>query len=181
MSRFLPALRARLAVALCAALWLPAFADDGHGHGEAPAAEAAASPRMSARSELFELVGVAEKGQLVIYLDRFATNEPVKGAKVEFEAGSEKGVAAERADGAYAAPIKALEGAEAVALSFTVTAGADVDLLAGELSMPAAHDDHAAEEPAWRHWIPYVAMALALLALAAFERKRRARRTEKQA
>ena len=42
-------------------------------------AQADAAPRGGAASDKFELVAVAQGGELVIYLDRFATNEPVRG------------------------------------------------------------------------------------------------------
>ena len=73
----------------------PARAGPGHDHGDAPAAAAgSASPRVSAHSDVFKLVGVVDKGQMTIYLDRYATNEPVTDAKIEVETGSVKGVAA---------------------------------------------------------------------------------------
>ena len=62
---------------------LPAFAEEGHDHGnEAAVEQGAASPRFEAHSDLFELVGIAENGQLTVYLDRYAPNEPVVDAKV---------------------------------------------------------------------------------------------------
>lgn len=43
------------------------------------------APRAEAVSELYELVAMARAGELVIYLDRFATNEQVDGATIEVE------------------------------------------------------------------------------------------------
>ena len=66
----------------------PVWAGGGHEHGDGPpAASSTASPRVSSHSDLFELVGVVEKGEMKIYLDRYATNEPVTDAKIEVEAG----------------------------------------------------------------------------------------------
>ena len=80
----------------------PAWAGPGHDHGDAPAAAAGtASPRFTSHSDLFELVGIVEGGELKIYLDRYATNEPVTDAKIEVEVGSIKAVAAAQADGSY--------------------------------------------------------------------------------
>ncbi|MES2912759.1 MAG: hypothetical protein V4718_15280, partial [Pseudomonadota bacterium] len=66
---------------MLAAMALTGIASEGHDHGEAAAAAAApATPRFSAHSDLFELVGILSKGQMVVYLDRYASNEPVTGA-----------------------------------------------------------------------------------------------------
>ena len=43
------------------------------------------APRAEAVSEHYELVAIARGGELVIYLDRFATNESVDGASIEVE------------------------------------------------------------------------------------------------
>ena len=65
----------------------PAWAAGGHDHGdEAPAAASSTvSPRISSHSDLFELVGVVENGEMKIYLDRYASNEPVTDAKIEVD------------------------------------------------------------------------------------------------
>lgn len=81
-----------------------ALAHGGEDHGDAAAAPALASetgPRAAAASEDFELVAVAQGGQLLIYLDRFATNEPVAGAEIEIESGAFKAVATAVAPGVY--------------------------------------------------------------------------------
>ena len=78
--------------ALCAAA-LASFsgggsllAHEGHDHdAPPPAAIANLAPRAEAVSELYELVAIARAGELVIYLDRFATNESVDGASIEVE------------------------------------------------------------------------------------------------
>ncbi len=77
---------ARFAAAMVAAIVIStslALAGPGHDHGPAPAAATApASPRVTASSDAFELVGIVEGEVLVVYLDRFATNEPVTGATI---------------------------------------------------------------------------------------------------
>lgn len=171
--------RAVLATLLCAAaLSMPAAlraAGDGHDHGPEPAAAGAASPRVEAHSDLFELVGVVDKGEMTVYLDRYATNEPVVGARIEFEAGSIKGVAQPRPDGTYLAKFDALAKPGQLALSFTVTAGADTDILAGELSLGEAHDPHEDAGRPWARWATYAALTLAVLALAAALLRQRAK------
>lgn len=151
----------------------PAFADEGHSHDAAPGgAESQASPRVQAHSDLFELVGIVEKGQMTVYLDRYATNEPVTSARIEFESGAQKGVAAAQPDGTYLIKFDALSKPGELPFSFTVTAGPDTDLLAGELHLEDPHaQDEAATRP-WARWAGIAAVALAALAVAAYVRRR---------
>ena len=93
-------------------------------------------PRIEARSESYELVASLEAGQLVIVVDRYETNEPVLGARLEVESGAHKAVAAFRPDsGDYAATDAALLEALAApgehALVFTLATDNDADLLDG--------------------------------------------------
>jgi hypothetical protein len=159
-----------------------AYAGEGHDHGDAaPVATGAGSPRVSSHSDLFELVGIVDAGAMTIYIDRHATNEPVTGAKVEVEAGAAKGVATPQPDGTYRFEHAVFKEASTLAVSFTVVAGSDSDLLAGDLTLTDAHaghdDDHAARP--WLRWAAYAAGALALLVVAAVlvRRSRRAGRS----
>ena len=140
------------------------IASEGHDHGEGAAAAAeTASPRISAHSDLFELLGIVSKGQMVVYLDRYTSNEPVTGARIEFETGEAKGIAAPQADGTYLLKLGTLGKPGDTAFSFTVTAGTDTDLLAGELSIADAHDSHG--EAGSRPWLRLMAWAMAAVAL----------------
>lgn len=107
-----------------------AWAADGHDHGdEAPAAASGtASPRISSHSDLFELVGVVENGEMKIYLDRYASNDPVTDAKIEVEAGAAKGSAAPQPDGSYSFKHEVLDQPGTLPVSFVVAAGQDTDL-----------------------------------------------------
>lgn len=152
---------------LVAAAGISAFADDGHGHGDAaPAAGGTASPRMSAHSDLFELVGVVDKGQMTVYLDRYATNEPVTGARIEYESGSNKGTAQPQADGTYLVKFDALTKPGELPFSFTVTAGPDTDLLSGDLHLEDPHAADAQNGSPLRRWLVGAAAAVAALAFA---------------
>ena len=147
----------------------PVLAGPGHDHGDAPAAAVGtASPRVSAHSDLFELVGTVDGSELKIHLDRYATNEPVTDAKIEVEVGSIKAVAAAQADGSYSFKNDVLTKPADLAISFTVLAGKDTDLLAGDLKIGPPVDDHAHDHSAkpWLRWAAYAGGAL-LLALAA--------------
>lgn len=160
---------------LCLAFGV-AVADDGHGHGDAaPAAGGTASPRMAAHSDLFELVGVVDDGQMTVYLDRYATNEPVVGAAIEYESGSNKGGAQPQPDGTYLVKFDALAKTGELPFSFTVTAGADTDLLAGELHLEDTHGVEPEETRSWASWLGGAAGVAAALAVAIALRRKQSR------
>jgi hypothetical protein len=155
-----------------------AWAGEGHDHGEAPtAATGTAAPRLTSHSDLFELVGMVEGNEMKIYLDRFATNEPVTDAKIEVEIGNIKGIAAAQADGSYIFKNDVFTKPGDLSVSFTVIAGKDADLLAGDLKIDGPIDDHAHDEAAkpWLRWAAYAGGAL-LLAAIVFVAMRRRRR-----
>lgn len=157
-------LRALSAMALAALLLVanaPALAAPGaHGpngeHLDGPTTMRAASalPRVEAKSETFELVAELRASELAIVVDRYESNEPVLGAKLEVESGTLKAVAAFRAEqGDYAvtdaALLKALTAPGEHGLVFTLVAGNDSDLLdgtlvsaAGRVATSAGKDDH---------------------------------------
>ena len=84
-----------------------ASAHEGHDHG--PAATllpASVKPRVAIETDLYQLVAIANGGdQLTIFLDRYATNEPVTDASIGILAGNQTIAAAPRSDGSYLASI----------------------------------------------------------------------------
>jgi hypothetical protein len=131
------------AVAASALLVTLAAAGEGHDHGEAkPSASGPASPRFTAQSDLFEAVGVLGKDELVVYLDRAATNEPVVNATVELASTGIKQIGKFEAKlGEYHFDAKPFAKAGEYPITLTVKAGADSDLLTGDLDI---HDPVAA-------------------------------------
>ncbi|MBN8935122.1 MAG: HlyD family efflux transporter periplasmic adaptor subunit [Rhizobiales bacterium] len=123
-------------------LLLPAqqsLAHEGHDHDTtAKSVAVPALPRAEAISESFELVAVARSGEVVIYLDRFATNEPVPDATVVVETSQGSAEAKPFADGTYrlAAPWAAFPGR--YDLIATVTQGTNADVLAFTREIPQA-------------------------------------------
>ena len=166
---------------VCGALLLPgllfAHGDEDHGDkAKAPVAPTVQALRVEAASEAFELVAQLQGDKLVIHLDRFATNAPVTGAKVDVEGGPLKAVKAIERDGVYTAPAVGLNTPGTHALVFTIQAGDAPDLLTGDLVV--ASPEHAAVAgatglPATR-WIA-AAVAAALVAGAALFAWRRRR------
>ncbi|MBU0783752.1 MAG: hypothetical protein KJ798_00235 [Gammaproteobacteria bacterium] len=122
-------------------LFTTAYAGPGHDHGdEAPVAVGEASPRVVMESELFEAVGILKGRMLEIYIDHAATNAPVQNAKVELELNGQQVPVELHSEGEFDAQLP--EGIEdgTVAVSMTVSAGEDIDLLAGDLIV-GHHDD----------------------------------------
>ncbi|WP_240636102.1 hypothetical protein [Caldimonas tepidiphila] len=185
-----PACAALLLGAALSFSTLPALAGPGaHGpngeHLDAPAAAqapAAAHPRLEAHSELFELVATLSGSELSLLIDRYETNEPVLGARVEVEAGDRKATASFHADhGDYAiddkAFVQALSQPGEHALVFTVIAGDDADLLDGTLSVREATEGHVHADVSP---LPLIATALAGLGVLAGALWWRRRRTDRR-
>lgn len=169
-------LAAALAASLLALTPPPILAGPGaHGpngeHLDAPAASAMqpASPRIEAASDTFELVGSLAGGELSLWLDRFASNEPVLQAQVEVESGGLKAVARFHPDlGDYVvddpALLKKLSEPGEHALVISIVAGQDSDLLDAVLrvALPAQHS----HDSPWLTWSLVGAAHVALLVLA---------------
>jgi len=184
---------ARFAAAFAVALSLsiaPASAHEGHDHGAAalPAA-AAGTLSPAARAEVvgtaFELVAVADGTSLTLYLDAFATNEPLVGADIALETPS--GPLKATADGdryRLEAPFLARPGR--FDLIATVALGTELEILPLTLvttaaAAPAGADGAPASWlPALPGWAPWSVVLLAgsgaglLLGIAVGRRGRRA-------
>jgi hypothetical protein len=154
----------------------PVWAHEGHDHAAAEVGVEAA-PRASAESEVFELVAVlAADGRLILYLDRYASGEPVTEARIEVESGGAKATALTLEPGVYAASLNTLRQPGKHPLTLTVHAGDSIDLLAANLDVPqlpavkGASGD--AGMPRWLAWgAGGLLLGLALLRLRGRGRK----------
>ncbi|MDP3226598.1 MAG: hypothetical protein Q8N13_01310 [Acidovorax sp.] len=162
-----------LALVLGLAAFMPfvpmsALADDGHNHGEAPAAAAGpASPRFAATSDLFELVGVLDGQTLALYLDHAGDNSPVRDAQLELEVSGVRVPVTRVADGEFQAALAAPLAEGVSPVTATVVAGNESDLLAGEIDVHAAEHAHTETASGSRaQWLGG-GVAAVLLALAA--------------
>lgn len=166
-------------VLIVSSLFATAWAAGDHGAEGPAAAGAVTSPRISSHSDLFELVGVVENSEMKIYLDRYASNEPVIDAKIEVEAGTAKGSATPQPDGSYSFKHELLGKPGTLAVNFVVATGKDSDLLAGDLVItdPHADDDHAGATRPWLRWAAYAGAALLLAAIAALAWRNRRRKS----
>jgi RND family efflux transporter MFP subunit len=163
---------AALAVALSFGI-SPAGAHEGHDHGAAPTVASVAAAPAGARAEVvgtaFELVAVAEGASVTLYLDAFATNEPLAGADITVETPNGPVKATEDGDRyRLDAPFLAKPGR--FDLIATVAVGADLEILPLTLvTMPTAAPARAggATASAWlaSWWPPLQGWALWSLVL----------------
>jgi membrane fusion protein, heavy metal efflux system len=172
----LPALMMLVALSLLG----PASAHEGHDHGAPPTpVTTTIAPRVDASSPVFELIAVLRDDKLTIFVDRFITNEPVAGAMVEVDTPEGMVKATPNPDGTYSLAAPWAKQGGAFDLIFTVTAGADIDVLTGVLKPPAeATTLQAATRTSWfvadafasglRERIQQRDLTLLLVALAAF-------------
>jgi len=134
------------------ALTSQAHGGEDHGTPAAPAPAAGQLPRATAQTDLFELVALlsptgappsvasgsgAGMPVLTLYLDRFATNEPVDGATIELESGTFKGIATRRSAGVYALPGQAFAAPGRYPFTVSVQTADAADLLDGTLQNEA--------------------------------------------
>lgn len=136
-------------IVIAVALLSPAASvgHEGHDHDDAAAAALVSStyPRVTAQSELYEIVGILKGGRLTIYIDNFDTNEPVADAKVMVTLGNGEAVEAERAqDGSYSLSSTRLGETGPFEVIFAINAGSGDDLLVGSLAPPATSAPGAA-------------------------------------
>jgi RND family efflux transporter MFP subunit len=116
----------------------PAFAHEGHDHGpSASAASGPASPRLTATSENYQLVGIVEGEVLVIYLDRFADNAPVTSATLEVTIGDTSARAELQKNGTYEVVSPSLKKPGNHEVLVNITDGATTDLLVAALNIAA--------------------------------------------
>jgi len=116
-----------------------AWGHEGHDHGAPPpAVSLPIAPRAEASSEQFELVAVLRDGRLALWLDRFATNEPVPDAAIEAETPAGSVAAEAQPDGTYALPAPWAAQPGKYDLIFTVATGETADVLALTLTVAPA-------------------------------------------
>lgn len=127
-----------------------ALAHEGHDHGAPPTpVSITIAPRVDASSTTFELIAVYRNNALTVFVDRFLTNEPVTGANVEVDTPKGSVTAKENPDGTYSVPADWAFAGGSYDLIFTVTAGADIDVLTGTLKLPADAAPQAAVKSSW--------------------------------
>ena len=128
-----------------------AAAHEGHDHQAPPApSTAGAAARAEASSAAFELVAIARGAELAIYVDRFATNEPVEGAKVEVETPAGPATAVPSGD-FYRLSAPWLTSPGRYDLMVTVSAGDSADVL--PLTLEILTIAASGRPEAWSWWL----------------------------
>ena len=128
-----------------------AAAHDDHGPA-APAASAPASPRVTAVSENYQFVGIVDGEEMVIYLDRFADNQPVTTAKLEVTVDGTTTVAELQKDGTYEITLPLLKTPGSHEVLINVADGSVEDLLISAVTIPAAdRHSHGLDHSIWTH------------------------------
>lgn len=123
---------------------VPARAHEGHDHGAPAVTVTAAAPRVEASSENFELVGIVRGKTMILFLDRFADNEPVTRATIDVTLDTDTVRAEPQPDGSFLVEALWLAKTGRMDLIFAVAAGDTSDLLIGALDLPAEASDAAA-------------------------------------
>lgn len=116
------------------------MAHEGHDHGEVkPAIVSSSDPRVSAYSDSYELLGQIEttsEGQsLIIWLDDFATNQPVTTATLKAIVNGKEYPAQKNPDGTYRIKADWIGTAGKTDITFAIDASSGPDLLAGTLDV----------------------------------------------
>jgi membrane fusion protein, heavy metal efflux system len=136
---------------LCWCLFLagPVAAHEGHDLvSNQDSAPAASLPRLSASSELYELVGVLDGLRLTIYLDRFQNNVPVTDASIAVTINDRNEVAQPSPDGTYTLVSGQFGAGGLFEFVFDIRAPEGDDLLIGKLSLaPIAASGPVAADP----------------------------------
>jgi len=142
-------------VQLIAALTLTispiSYAGPGHGPGdEKPNQQAQTLPRFYAESDLYELVGVIRDRQITLYLDRYATNEAVKGASIDVEVDGAKVAAKPHGDGEYLIELKNKIKDQPTPISITINDGGELDVLVSTIDLSQFENSSVMN---WKTWL----------------------------
>ncbi len=151
---------------------------EDHSHDASPVMATDIAPRVAAQTEEFELVAVKEDKRLILYLDRFSSNEPVADAQIEVESGAFKAVAVQVAPGVYSLPGEAFNEPGKYPLTISVQAGDSADLLTATLDL-APPEVGVAHVPGWDRWAAWGASGALLLAGAGLVAVRRRKQNRK--
>ena len=127
-------LASKLLIALSLTIASAAYAGPGHGEEKPTMTQTQSLPRFYAESDLYEAVGAINGKEITLYLDRYSSNELVKGAKVEIELEGSKISSEPHGDGEYLFRLKNKIKDQPTAI--TITINDDVtDILAATIDL----------------------------------------------
>ena len=144
-----------------------AHGDDDHGDAPTPLPAPTSAPRAEAQTTDFELVVAPQGPSLLLFLDRFASNEPVSDAEVTVQSKDLQATAVKVAPGTYRVTGEPWTRPGTHALTISVQTPEASDLLSVTLDIPAPAAEKA--DKTWANGRPgwLLAGAVLLLALAA--------------
>jgi len=121
------------------------FAHEGHDHDQPAPLNLPVAPRVVAVTPDYELVGVLSgEHRLTIFLHRFETGEPVKGAKVFVAAAEHEVEAMRKEDGVFDVSAPWISVSEPMDIVFRLKLPNDEDILTGRLEASASGPPPAA-------------------------------------
>lgn len=148
-----------------------ALAHEGHDHSDAEKAAVVSSayPRVAARSELYEIVGILKDGKLSVFIDDPITNEPVLDAVLQVTIGDSAPIEAanSKADGVYTAVVPNGAPAESAEVIFSINAKKGNDLLVDSLVPTRAGNVPPPEQKQEQGWLLSTRTVVVASALAA--------------
>lgn len=127
-----------------------ALAHEGHDHGDSEKAAVVSSafPRVAARSELYEVVGILKDGQFSIFIDDAVTNEPVPNATLQVTIGDAPAIGAKQEPNrTYSVALPDPKRTGAVEVIFSISASKGDDLLVDSFTLPQS----TAAKPSHEH------------------------------
>ncbi len=139
-------------------------AHEGEDHSEEPivaVSTVAPSGRLEARTAGLELVAAASGKALTIWIDRWATSEPITNAAVSVTIDGKRTIA-KPGDGVYTISAPVLDRPGAHKLSFIVSQGGSIDRLVGTITIAQPEDDHAHGWPWRRALLGFLVIGLAV-------------------
>ena len=115
------------------------LAHEGENHGDVatPLPTTTSVPRAEAQTSDFELVIEQQGPSLLLFLDRFASNEPVTDAQVEVQSSDTQATATQVGTGTYRVAGDAWTRPGTHALTISVQTPDTADLLSATLDIPA--------------------------------------------
>ena len=142
----------QLIAVLTLAISPTSYSGPGHDHGdEKPNQQQAKTlPRFYAESDLYELVGVIRDKQITLYLDRYATNEAVKGANLEVEIDGVKMAVKPHGDGEYLIELKDKIKDQPTPISVTINDGGVNDILVSTIDLSQFENSSVMN---WKTWL----------------------------
>ncbi len=130
-------------------------AHEGHDHDKPQPLALPVAPRVVSLTPDFELVGVwSGAGRLTLFLHTFATNEPIKGARLTISADAHSAEAEPQGDGVFTVTAPWLSTQPGLDLIFALTlSDGTQDLLTGRLQQVETHaartSPDGASDPMW--------------------------------